>query len=135
MSSVEQTRLSVGAVTVMVRDYDEAIAFYTRSLGLGLVTDQPRDGDERFVVVGAEGVGAELFLARATTQAERDLVGRQTAGRVGFILQTVDFFCQYRRMVDAGVDFEEEPRYESYGTVAVFSDLYGNRWDLIQPHD
>ncbi|HEY5822588.1 MAG TPA: VOC family protein [Propionibacteriaceae bacterium] len=124
----------MSAVTVMVRDYDEAIEFFTRSLGLHLIADQPRDGDERFVVVGA-GSGADLLLARAATAEERDLVGRQTAGRVGFILRAADFFCEHRRMVEAGVVFEEEPRYESYGTVAVFSDLYGNRWDLIQPHD
>jgi catechol 2,3-dioxygenase-like lactoylglutathione lyase family enzyme len=117
-----------------VRDYDEAIAYYTRALGLELREDTPREDGGRWVVVAPPGARETgLLLALATTPGQTARVGDQTGGRVGFFLNTEDFDGDYKRMVAAGVVFEEEPRYEPYGAVVVFHDLYGNRWDLIQP--
>ncbi|MFE3070477.1 VOC family protein [Streptomyces sp. NPDC059247] len=131
---------SIALVTLVVRDYDEAIAFYTDALGFDLVEDTDRGGGTRWVVVrppGAAGVGgvgnAGLLLARAKNDAEQASVGNQTGGRVGFFLHTDDFARDHTRMTAAGVKFLEEPRHEPYGSVAVFEDLYGNRWDLLQP--
>ncbi|MEW1905611.1 MULTISPECIES: VOC family protein [unclassified Streptomyces] len=133
---------SIALVTLVVRDYDEAIAFYTDALGFDLVEDTDRGGGTRWVVVrppGAAGVGglgnAGLLLARAKNDAEEASVGNQTGGRVGFFLHTEDFARDHARMTEAGVKFLEEPRHEPYGSVAVFEDLYGNRWDLLQPAD
>ncbi|MFD5108505.1 VOC family protein [Streptomyces cinereoruber] len=133
---------SIALVTLVVRDYDEAIAFYTDALGFDLVEDTDRGDGTRWVVVrprGAAGVGglgnAGLLLARAKNDAEAASVGNQTGGRVGFFLHTGDFARDHARMTAAGVKFLEEPRHEPYGSVAVFEDLYGNRWDLLQPAD
>jgi catechol 2,3-dioxygenase-like lactoylglutathione lyase family enzyme len=125
----------LGLVAVVVRDYDEAIEFYTAALGFELREDTPRaDGDGRWVVVAPPGTRETgLLLALATTPDQLARVGDQTGGRVGLFLNTDDFDGAYKRMVAAGVVFEEEPRYEPYGAVVVFNDLYGNRWDLIQP--
>lgn len=121
-------------VTLVVRDYDEAIAFYTGSLGFGLVEDTPLDeSGKRWVVVSpGGGNGAALLLARADGNAQEVRTGDQTGGRVAFFLATDDFAADYARMRAAGVTFVQAPRQETYGTVAVFEDLYGNRWDLIQ---
>jgi catechol 2,3-dioxygenase-like lactoylglutathione lyase family enzyme len=121
-------------VTLLVREYGEAIAFYVDTLGFELVEDADRGGGSRWVVVrprGGEETG--LLLARAVTDEQRARVGDQTGGRVGFFVVTEDFSGAYARLRAAGVRFDEEPRYESYGVVAVFEDLYGNRFDLIQP--
>ncbi|MCK8681048.1 MULTISPECIES: VOC family protein [Streptomyces] len=126
----------IALVTLVVRDYDEAIDFYTRALGFELVEDTDRGGGTRWVVVrpgGAEAAGTGLLLARAKNAEEAASVGAQTGGRVGFFLHTGDFAADHARMTAAGVRFLEEPRHEPYGTVAVFQDLYGNRWDLLQP--
>lgn len=125
----------VALVTLVVGDYDEAIRFYTEALGFRLVEDAPRPDGCRWVVVepGTEGTGTGLLLARAKDDAQRARVGDQTGGRVGFFLHTDDFARDHARMAAAGVTFLEEPRHEPYGTVAVFQDLYGNRWDLLQP--
>ena len=123
----------VALVTLLVRDYDEAIAFYTQRIGFELVEDTPLAEGKRWVVVAPAGEGAGLLLARATDAAQQAAVGAQTGGRVGFFLRTEDFPADHARMLGAGVRFLEEPRRESYGTVAVFEDLYGNRWDLLQP--
>lgn len=123
----------LGLITVVVRDYDEAIDHYTRALGFELREDTPRGDGKRWVVVAPPGSRETgLLLARAATPAERDRVGDQTGGRVGWFLHTDDFDRDHDRMRAAGVAFEEDPRREPYGTVAVFRDLYGNRWDLIQ---
>lgn len=122
-------------VTLIVADYDEAIAFYTGSLGFVLVADEPLDDSgKRWVVVSpAESKeGCALLLARADGQEQNACVGRQAGGRVGFFLHTRDFASDFERMNRCGVVFEEVPREEPYGTVAVFQDLYGNRWDLLQ---
>ena len=124
----------IALVTLVVRDYDEAIAFYTDALGFELVEDTDRGDGSRWVVVRPRGgAGSALLLARATDETQRGSVGAQTGGRVGFFLHTEDFAGDHARMTSAGVRFLEEPRHETYGSVAVFEDLYGNRWDLLQP--
>jgi catechol 2,3-dioxygenase-like lactoylglutathione lyase family enzyme len=124
----------IALVTLMVRDYDEALAFYVDALGFELGEDTPRPDGTRWVVVRPHGAaGTGLLLARAKNDAERDRVGAQTGGRVGLFLHTEDFQRDYTRMCAAGVTFLESPRHEAYGSVVVFEDLYGNRWDLLQP--
>ncbi|MEW2048675.1 VOC family protein [Streptomyces sp. NPDC005476] len=125
----------IALVTLVVDDYDEAIRFYTEALGFRLAEDEPRPGGARWVVVrpGDRQDGTGLLLARARGDAQRARVGDQTGGRVGFFLHTDDFAGDHARMLAAGVTFLEEPRHEAYGSVAVFQDLYGNRWDLLQP--
>ncbi|MFF0063266.1 VOC family protein [Streptomyces sp. NPDC005279] len=125
----------IALVTLVVRDYDEAIAFYTDTLGFELVEDTDRGDGSRWVVVRPRGSGRAtgLLLARAGDEDQRASVGAQTGGRVGFFLHTEDFAGDHERMTAAGVRFLEEPRHETYGSVAVFEDLYGNRWDLLQP--
>ena len=125
----------IALVTLVVDDYDEAIGFYTGAVGFRLVEDEPRPDGSRWVVVRPDDreAGTDLLLARARGEAQRDRVGDQTGGRVGFFLHTDDFARDHARMLAAGVSFLEEPRHEPYGTVAVFQDLYGNRWDLLQP--
>ncbi|HEX4212445.1 MAG TPA: VOC family protein [Candidatus Dormibacteraeota bacterium] len=123
----------LGLVTLLVGDYDEAISFYVGALGFELLEDTALGDGKRWVVVRPAGAGETgLLLARASTPEQRARIGDQTGGRVGFFLHTEDLERDRRRMLAAGVTFEEEPREESYGTVAVFRDLHGNRWDLIQ---
>ncbi|MGN9777926.1 VOC family protein [Micromonospora sp. H33] len=124
----------LGLVALVVREYDEAIAFYTERLGFELLEDTPRPDGSRWVVVRPRGTReTAMLLARAATPEQRARVGDQTGGRVGLFLYTEDFAADHARMSAAGVRFLEEPRHEPYGSVAVFEDLYGNRWDLIQP--
>ena len=127
----------IALVTLVVDDYDEAVRFYTGALGFRLAEDVPRPDGSRWVVVepGPENTGTGLLLARAKGAGQRARMGDQTGGRVGFFLHTDDFARDHARMTAAGVTFLEEPRHEPYGTVAVFQDLYGNRWDLLQPAD
>lgn len=120
-------------VALLVRDYDEAIVYFTRTLGFALVEDEPRGGGKRWVRVRPGAAGGDLLLAKAATPAQEALVGRQHGGRVGFFLEVEDFTREYGRLATAGVRFTETPRHEEYGTVVVFEDLYGNRWDLIGP--
>ena len=123
----------IGTVALLVRDYDEAKAYYIEVLGFDLKADVQLEAGKRWVVVGPEGSrGARLLLARAEGPAQRARIGDQTGGRVFLFLETDDFWRDYRRLVDRGVRFREAPRSEDYGTVAVFEDLHGNRWDLIQ---
>ncbi len=125
---------SLAQLTVLVRDYDEAIAWYTGRLGFALQEDTPLGGGKRWVVVAPAGsAGTGLLLAQAATEEQRATVGRQAGGRVFLFLRTEDFWGDYRRMLAAGVIFRETPREEPYATVAVFEDLYGNPWDLLQP--
>jgi len=122
-------------IALVVADYDEAIAFYTQKLGFTLVEDiyQPEQ-DKRWVVVAPSGNlgGTTLLLARASTPAQRKFVGDQAGGRVFLFLQTDDFHRDYERMCAAGVTFVRPPAEQPYGIVAVFQDLYGNRWDLVE---
>jgi len=120
-------------VTVVVADYDEAIAWYTGKLGFQLLEDLDQ-GRKRWVVVGpADGSAAALLLARASNEEQRSRIGNQTGGRVGFFLHTDDFWRDHAAMTAQGVEFLEAPREEPYATVAVFRDLYGNTWDLLEP--
>ena len=121
-------------VTLVVRDYDEAIEFYTEKLGFSLIEDTALGSGRRWVVVappGAEG-GASLLLARAASPGQAERVGDQTGGRVFLFLETESFDREHARLLAAGVRFLETPRSEPYGKVAVFADLYGNRWDLVE---
>jgi catechol 2,3-dioxygenase-like lactoylglutathione lyase family enzyme len=124
---------SIAAVALVVADYDEAIAFFTRRLGFALVEDTPVGPGKRWVTVRPPGGGTSLLLAKASTPEQTERVGDQAGGRVFLFLQTDDFRRDYAAFRDRGVQFVEEPREEPYGTVAVFLDLYGNRWDLVQP--
>jgi catechol 2,3-dioxygenase-like lactoylglutathione lyase family enzyme len=118
-------------LALLVRDYDEAIRFFTGALGFELLEDSPVGGGKRWVRVGPPGAGAALLLARAATPGQERAIGNQSGGRVFLFLETDDFARDHARMTAAGVRFTEPPRHEPYGTVAVFLDLYGNRWDLI----
>lgn len=122
----------IASIALLVADYDEAIAFYTQKLGFSLLEDTPLGGGKRWVRVAPGTVGTALLLARASTPAQLQQVGDQAAGRVFLFLQTKDFWRDYRQMQAKGVHFHEAPREEAYGTVVVFSDLYGNKWDLLQ---
>lgn len=123
---------SLSAVALVVRDYDEAIRFFTHALGFDLVEDTPLAPGKRWVVVRPPGGGTALLLVKAATPEQAARVGDQTGGRVFLFLQTDDFWRDYHDMQSRGVHFTEQPREEGYGTVAVFLDLYGNRWDLVE---
>lgn len=124
----------LGAVALLVRDYDEAIAFYTQRLRFGLVEDVALAPGKRWVVLAPPGAGeTRLLLARADTPAQAAQVGNQAGGRVFLFLHTADFWADYHAMQARGVQFLEAPRREVYGTVAVFEDLYGTKWDLLGP--
>ncbi len=122
----------IGCLTLVVSDYDEAIAYYTQALGFELRDDTPRENGKRWVVVAPPGAQTGVLLAKAATEAQRNSIGNQTGGRVGFFLHTDDFQRDFAAMKARSVHFTETPRDEPYGTVAVFADLYGNRWDLLQ---
>jgi len=122
----------LGLVTYVAREYDEAIEFFVGKLGFTLVEDTDMGGGKRWVVVSA-GEGASLLIARADGEQQEASIGNQTGGRVGFFLQTDNFDRDFAEWTAHGVKFHEQPRREVYGTVAVFEDLYGNTWDLIQP--
>lgn len=119
--------------TLLVRDYDAAIDFYVRKVGFTLIEDTDQGGGKRWVVVRPSGGGGGLLLAKAASDLQAARIGDQTGGRVFLFLQTDDFAADHARMSAAGVRFLEAPRREPYGTVAVFEDLHGNRWDLIEP--
>lgn len=121
-------------IALVVRDYDEAIKFYTKKLHFTLVEDsyQPEQ-DKRWVVIFPPGsVGATILLAKASKPEQEQFIGNQTGGRVFLFLSTDDFWRDYNEMISKGIKFIREPKTESYGTVAVFEDLYGNLWDLIE---
>jgi catechol 2,3-dioxygenase-like lactoylglutathione lyase family enzyme len=122
-------------VSVIVKEYDEAIEYFVNVLGCVVEEDSPSlDGDgqpKRWVVVRPAGSGSGILLAQARGEEQEALIGRQFAGRVGLFLRVEDFFATYRHMTDCGVEFLTAPRTEAYGHVAVFKDLYGNKWDLL----
>lgn len=124
--------MKLALTSLLVRDYDEAIAFYCGALGFQLVEDVDMGGGKRWVVISGDEGGA-LLLAKAKKPEELAAVGNQFGGRVGLFVHVGDFESARTRLVEAGAIFEEAPRHESYGIVAVFRDLYGNRWDLIEP--
>jgi catechol 2,3-dioxygenase-like lactoylglutathione lyase family enzyme len=120
-------------LSLLVRDYDEAIAFYVGKLGFELVEDSELGAGKRWVVVSPGPGGSRFLLAQASDAQQAALIGGQGGGRVWLFLHTDDFEGDHARMTAAGVRFLEAPRHEAYGSVAVFEDLYGNRWDLLQP--
>ena len=126
---------TVGLTAVVVKEYDEAIDFYTKVLDFDLIDDSyVPEQDKRWVVVAPPGnTGSQILLARAVGDEQLSRVGNQTGGRVFLFLYTDDFWRDYRTYVDRGVEFVREPKTEDYGIVAVFRDLYGNLWDLVQP--
>ena len=122
----------IGHLALVVREYDEAIEYFTKKLGFRLLEDIDQ-GHKRWVLVAPPGSkGTSLLLARADGLNQEVAIGRQTGGRVFLFLHTDDFWGDYQSMVSKGVEFLEKPRDEPYGTVVVFKDLYGNKWDLIQ---
>jgi catechol 2,3-dioxygenase-like lactoylglutathione lyase family enzyme len=126
---------SIAQFTVVVRDYDEALAFYVDKLGFERVEDRDLGAGKRWVRVRPPGNGgAGILLARAVTVEQQASVGNQTGGRVFVFLHSDDFWGDYQRLIERGVVFVRPPSIEPYGTVAVFEDLYGNRFDLIQPN-
>jgi catechol 2,3-dioxygenase-like lactoylglutathione lyase family enzyme len=127
---------TLGYVALVVREYDEALAFFTHALGFRLIEDTPLGAGKRWVLVAPPNSrGTSLLLAQAATPEQASRVGNQTGGRVFLFLHTDDFWGDYQKMKARNVRFREEPRQEPYGTVAVFEDLYGNKWDLLQLKD
>ena len=130
-------RQTIATVAYVVRDYDEAIKFFVETLGFDLIEDaclEQEQSGKRWVVVKPKGsVGCSLLLAKAVSDLQLSAVGNQSGGRVFLFLQTDDFWRDYDAMKIKGIVFTAPPRREVYGTVAVFLDLYGNKWDLIQP--
>ena len=125
--------MRIAHFSIVVREYDEAIAWFTSTLGFRLVEDTKLSNTKRWVLVAPPGDhNTSIVLARAANSAQQSAIGNQTGGRVGFFLQTDDFHRDHRAFLARGVDFVEAPREEEYGIVAVFRDLYGNKWDLIQ---
>ena len=122
--------LSVSMFALLVRDYDEAIAYYTKVLGFPLIEDTKQSQTKRWVVIGAGSV--RLLLAKAKNEQEAARVGDQTGGRVFLFVDTDNFDADYARLKGAGVDFIGAPRLEPFGKVVVFRDLYGNQWDLVE---
>ena len=124
---------AISSLALVVRDYDEAIAFFTGALRFTLLEDTPMGGGKRWVRVAPPGgAGASLLLAKAANPEQEAHIGNQTGGRVFLFLETQDFQDDYNHMKANGVRFIEEPRQEEYGLVVVFLDLYGNKWDLIE---
>lgn len=123
----------LGQLTLLVKDYDEAIAYYTQTLGFDLLEDTQMSETKRWVRVSPPGSTCHLLLAKAANQAQEAQIGFQAGGRVFLFLYTDDFYRDYDRYRAKGVEFIREPSREEYGIVSVFKDLYGNLWDLIQP--
>lgn len=123
----------IATVALVVADYDAAIAWYTEKLQFRLFEDADLGAGKRWVTVGPADGGARLLLAEAQDDEERSRIGNQAGGRVFLFLETDDFARDHFAMLSRGVDFKEQPRREAYGTVAVFADLHGNLWDLIEP--
>jgi catechol 2,3-dioxygenase-like lactoylglutathione lyase family enzyme len=129
----EEVKQHIGSLALVVADYDAAIDWYTRVLGFQLLEDTDMGGGKRWVMVSPPGASeTRLLLAKASTPEQLARVGDQTGGRVFLLLHTDDFWRDYERMKTAGAEFCEQPRDEAYGTVVVFKDLYGNKWDLLQ---
>ena len=130
---MSQPAQTLAAITYLVADYDEAIDWFTRALGFELISDQDLGEGKRWVEIGAGDGGVKLLLARARGVQQVAAIGASACDRVGFFLHTTDLETKRARMEHEGVRFEEATRHEPYGKVAVFRDLYGNRWDLLEP--
>ncbi|CAM4134501.1 VOC family protein [Vibrio neonatus] len=128
-----EVKQQIGNIALVVESYDDAIEFYTTKLNFTLLEDTDLGGGKRWVQVSPPNSnGTNLLLVQASTEKQKQAVGNQTGGRVFLFLQTNDFWRDYNQMKSSGVKFNEQPRTESYGTVAVFEDLYGNKWELLQ---
>ena len=126
----------IAHVALVVKDYDEAIEFYTKKLDFKLIEDTKIDSDKRWVMIAPPGAKETcLLLAKAANDRQKESVGNQTGGRVGFFLFTDDFKRDYTKMLAREITFIRKPKQFNYGTVAVFEDLYGNLWDLIEPNE
>ena len=120
-------------ISLLVKDYDEAIEYYTKKLNFNLIEDSVLDEKKRWVIIAPPGSNeTSILLAEAATKSQKDCIGNQSGGRVFLFLHTNDFWLDYKKMKDKGINFIEKPRKEKYGDVVVFKDLYGNKWDLIQ---
>ncbi|MCU0238194.1 MAG: VOC family protein [Pyrinomonadaceae bacterium] len=119
-------------IALVVADYDEAIEFYTKKLGFELITDEKQSETKRWVLVAPKNSACQILLAKGVGEEQQSRIGNQTGGRVFLFLQTDDFWRDYNNYQANGVKFVREPKVEEYGTVAVFADLYGNLWDLIE---
>jgi catechol 2,3-dioxygenase-like lactoylglutathione lyase family enzyme len=125
---------TIAYITFLVRDYDEALAFFTDALGFRILEDTPLSDSKRWLLVAPpNSSGSALLLAQAATAEQAQRIGNQAGGRVFLFLHTDDFYRDYRGMQSHNIQFLESPRHEPYGIVAVFEDLYGNKWDLLQP--
>jgi len=126
----------IAHIALVVDDYDDAIKFYTGKLGFDLIEDSVLNEDKRWVLVAPKGsIECCLLLAKASNEEQRTRIGNQTGGRVFLFLFTDNFYRDYNKMIERNVKFIREPKEEEYGIVAVFEDLYGNQWDLLQPKD
>ncbi|TDQ14667.1 catechol 2,3-dioxygenase-like lactoylglutathione lyase family enzyme [Algoriphagus boseongensis] len=125
----------LGQISLLVKDYDEAIQYYTQVLGFELLEDTPMSETKRWVRVSPPGSSCHLLLAKAANEAQIAQIGLQAGGRVFLFLYTDDFYRDYENYTSKGVEFIREPAQEAYGIVSVFKDLYGNLWDLIQPNN
>ena len=131
MTETDIPQRSVGAVAILVPDYQEAIDYFAGTLGFTLIEDTRLSEEKRWVLV-SPGAGTCLLLAKARGERQSAAIGNQSGGRVFLFLTTDDFWRDYRTYMSRGVEFQEEPRHEEYGMVAVFTDRYGNQWDLIE---
>lgn len=125
----------LSAIALVIPDYDEAIAFYTQSLGFELIEDTVMSPEKRWVVVAPPGGECQLVLAKAANEEQKRAIGNQTGGRVFLFLRTDDFDRDYARYQKAGVEFTESPREEPFGKVVIFKDPFGNKWDLIEARE
>lgn len=123
----------LGQLTLLVRDYDEAIRYYTQILDFELLEDTQMSDTKRWIRVSPPGSSCHLLLAKAVNEAQEKQIGYQAGGRVFLFLYTDDFWGDYKKYTSRGVEFVREPTEEAYGTVSVFEDIYGNLWDLIEP--
>jgi uncharacterized glyoxalase superfamily protein PhnB len=124
--------ITLGMVTLVVDDYDVAISHYVDDLGFTLIEDKAMTPEKRWVVVAPSTEGAQILLAKATTDQQKAAIGNSTGGRVGFFMYTTEFHNTYEQYKARGIEFIEQPRQEAYGQVVVFKDRYGNKWDLIE---
>ncbi len=134
-AKLEQAKLKLGMITIVVDDYDAAINHFVSDLGFALIEDTQLNPEKRWVVVSPGIGGANLLLAKAANDQQRNAIGNSTGGRVGFFLYTNNFAETYSNYLAAGVEFIEQPRLEEFGQVVVFKDRYGNKWDLIEVTD
>jgi len=123
---------SLGMIAIVVDDYDIAISHYVSDLGFTLIEDTVLSAEKRWVVIAPSNEGAKILLAKASNEAQSAAIGNSTGGRVGFFLYTTDFTQTFQNFRSKGIEFLEEPRKEAYGHVVVFTDKYGNKWDLIE---